>query len=56
MLSGVFTTAIMTPGERIKCLLQVYIFILIDFIAFFRHCFFSLDVAYAETSHLYQSL
>lgn len=23
MLSGVFTTAIMTPGERIKCLLQV---------------------------------
>ncbi|VTJ74357.1 Hypothetical predicted protein [Marmota monax] len=25
MLSGVFTTGIMTPGERIKCLLQ-YIF------------------------------
>ncbi|TKC37589.1 hypothetical protein EI555_015115 [Monodon monoceros] len=23
MLSGVFTTGIMTPGERIKCLLQV---------------------------------
>ncbi|XP_051932659.1 cAMP-dependent protein kinase type II-alpha regulatory subunit-like isoform X2 [Hippocampus zosterae] len=23
MLSGVFTTAIMTPGERIKCLLQI---------------------------------
>ncbi|XP_053626777.1 mitochondrial carnitine/acylcarnitine carrier protein isoform X1 [Cherax quadricarinatus] len=23
MLSGVFTTAIMTPGERVKCLLQV---------------------------------
>lgn len=23
MLSGVFTTAIMAPGERIKCLLQV---------------------------------
>lgn len=23
MLSGIFTTAIMTPGERIKCLLQV---------------------------------
>ena len=23
-LAGVFTTAIMTPGERIKCLLQVY--------------------------------
>ena len=24
MLAGVFTTVIMTPGERIKCLLQVY--------------------------------
>ncbi|ROL54770.1 Mitochondrial carnitine/acylcarnitine carrier protein [Anabarilius grahami] len=24
MLSGVFTTAIMAPGERIKCLLQLY--------------------------------
>jgi solute carrier family 25 carnitine/acylcarnitine transporter 20/29 len=23
MLSGVFTTVIMAPGERIKCLLQV---------------------------------
>lgn len=23
MLAGVFTTVIMTPGERIKCLLQV---------------------------------
>lgn len=23
MLSGVFTTIIMAPGERIKCLLQV---------------------------------
>lgn len=23
MLSGIFTTAIMTPGERIKCLLQI---------------------------------
>ena len=25
MLSGVFTTVIMAPGERIKCLLQVRI-------------------------------
>lgn len=24
--SGIFTTVIMAPGERIKCLLQVYIF------------------------------
>lgn len=24
-LSGVFTTAIMTPGERVKCLLQVWV-------------------------------
>ena len=23
MLAGIFTTAIMAPGERIKCLLQV---------------------------------
>lgn len=23
MVAGVFTTGIMTPGERIKCLLQV---------------------------------
>lgn len=28
MLSGVFTTAIMTPGERIKCLLQVCLCVL----------------------------
>jgi hypothetical protein len=31
MLSGVFTTVIMAPGERIKCLLQVGIGILFKF-------------------------
>ena len=30
-LSGVFTTAIMAPGERIKCLLQVNITLIICF-------------------------
>ena len=29
MLAGVFTTVIMVPGERIKCLLQVYVLITI---------------------------
>lgn len=32
MLSGVFTTVIMAPGERIKCLLQVGIRVLFKFI------------------------
>ena len=29
MVAGVFTTAIMAPGERIKCLMQVSLFIII---------------------------
>ena len=27
MVAGVFTTSIMAPGERIKCLMQVSLFI-----------------------------
>lgn len=47
MLSGVFTTAIMTPGERIKCLLQVRVANLLLML----DCVYQLELQYRKPTH-----
>lgn len=47
MLSGVFTTAIMTPGERIKCLLQVRVANLLLML----DCVYQLELPYRKPTH-----
>ena len=39
MLAGVFTTVIMAPGERIKCLLQVQVLTDVDCVTCMTVCY-----------------